>query len=502
MLSQTEYEDTLWKYNNIPQSITGKNRKNIRQLYRKKLIEHQYASTYPPFQSSPYELIFLNFKTPEKILNKLINIINSSSLFVLDTESVCVFKQENKSALIQFQIITRELNTYILIIEIHHLPKPHTSTFALIKTVFESLFQSSNQIYVWGLIEELANFTQFGLFTSDQIHRCTYKNLQHDFKLYWQKNHSHDSIISKCICEQCLGIQANNPWSIQDAVGHQLHKWLDKRLTRSPFDIGLDPNLVQLNSNQVEYRQMITRYAADDCDAMFQLLISMDLINQQQSSPIVPDELDDGLELLLFDIDQQYEQELLEQHQLTTTTDNTNNDEPMELSTSQDNQMLNTNNDEPREQDDQRTPPVEPELESERRRHRRPSITEDAKRIIHNRGCTLRQRRKYYRHEIIRNNFDPRFTVRNIKDILRQLHIPVTAVNFSQPSPVTGRRKLYIGIKNSFELKSSERKIYTLFTREHYEQFKHTKEKLYRRRGEYNHDQHYHRHDRYYHHTR
>ncbi|CAF4472426.1 unnamed protein product, partial [Adineta steineri] len=77
-----------------------------------------------------------------------------------------------------------------------------------------------------------------------------------------------------------------------------------------------------------------------------------------------------------------YEQELLEQHQLTTTTDNTNNDEPMELSTSQDNQMLNTNNDEPmelstsqdnqmlntnndepREQDDQRTPPVEPELE-------------------------------------------------------------------------------------------------------------------------------------------
>ncbi|CAF4458732.1 unnamed protein product, partial [Adineta steineri] len=144
---------------------------------------------------------------------------------------------------------------------------------------------------------------------------------------------------------------------------HQLHKWLDKRLTRSPFDIGLDPNLVQLNSNQVEYRQMITRYAADDCDAMFQLLISMDLINQQQSSPIVPDELDDGLELLLFDIDQQYEQELLEQHQLTTTTDNTNNDEPMELSTSQDNQMLNTNNDEPREQDDQRTPPVEPELE-------------------------------------------------------------------------------------------------------------------------------------------
>ncbi|CAF4335910.1 unnamed protein product, partial [Adineta steineri] len=180
----------------------------------------------------------------------------------------------------------------------------------------------------------------------------------------------------------------------------------------------------------------------------------------------------------------------------------TNNDEPMELSTSQDNQMLNTNNDEPREQDDQRTPPVEPELESERRRHRRPSITEDAKRIIHNRGCTLRQRRKYYRHEIIRNNFDPRFTVRNIKDILRQLHIPVTAVNFSQPSPVTGRRKLYIGIKNSFELKSSERKIYTLFTREHYEQFKHTKEKLYRRRGEYNHDQHYHRHDRYYHHTR
>ncbi|CAF4059465.1 unnamed protein product, partial [Adineta steineri] len=287
-----------------------------------------------------------------------------------------------------------------------------------------------------------------------------------------------------------------------------------KRITRSPFDIGLDPNLVQLNSNQLEYRQTIIRYAADDCDAMFQLLISMDLINQQQSSPIVPEELDDGLELLLFDINQQHEQELLEQHQLITTTpttDTTNNeiqsstnndDESMESSTSQDNQMSNTNNDGPCEQDDQQTPSVEPELESERRRRHRPSITEDAKRKIHNRVCTLRQRRKYYRHEIIRNNFDLRFTIPNIKDILRQRHIPFTAVNFSQPSPVTGRRKLYVGVKNSFELKSSERKTYTLFTREHYEQFKHTKEKLYRRRGEYNHDQHFHRHDRYHHHTR
>ncbi|CAF1350957.1 unnamed protein product [Rotaria sordida] len=88
MLSQKEYEDTLWKYNNVPPSITGQPRRNIRQAYRKKLMEHYYASNYPPFEPSPYELIFINYRRTEETLIQLIRIINSSTLFIIDTESL------------------------------------------------------------------------------------------------------------------------------------------------------------------------------------------------------------------------------------------------------------------------------------------------------------------------------------------------------------------------------------------------------------------------------
>ncbi|CAF1440560.1 unnamed protein product [Rotaria sordida] len=186
MLSQKEYDDTLWKYNNISKSITGQTRKNIRQTYREKLIEHYYALNYPPFEPSSYELIFINYRTLEETLIQLIKIINSSTLFIMDTESVY------------------------------------------------------------------------------------------------------------------------------------------KRHTRSPFDIGLDPKLVKLNSNEFEYRQLITQYAANDCDAMYQLLITMDVIKQQSSqSPANEEETNNDLELMLFDVNEQNEQELFEEQQTTITSSST-----------------------------------------------------------------------------------------------------------------------------------------------------------------------------------
>ncbi|CAF1375006.1 unnamed protein product [Rotaria sordida] len=104
--------------------------------------QHYYALNYPPFEPSSYELIFINYRTIEETLIQLIKIINSSTLFIMDTESVCAYKKPNKPALIQVQIITHQLNSYILIIEAYHLPRPHVSTFTLIQQLFESLFQT------------------------------------------------------------------------------------------------------------------------------------------------------------------------------------------------------------------------------------------------------------------------------------------------------------------------------------------------------------------------
>ncbi|CAF4344618.1 unnamed protein product, partial [Rotaria sordida] len=122
----------------------------------------------------------------------------------------------------------------------------------------------------------------------------------------------------------CTDIQENNPWSIQAATAYELHKWLDKRYTRSPFDIGLDPKLVKLNSNEFEYRQLITQYARNDCDAMYQLLIAMDVIKQQSpQSPANEEETNNDLELMLFDVNEQNEQELFEEQQTTITSSST-----------------------------------------------------------------------------------------------------------------------------------------------------------------------------------
>ncbi|CAF3373823.1 unnamed protein product [Rotaria socialis] len=67
---------------------------------------------------------------------------------------------------------------------------------------------------------------EFHLFSSNQIYRSNNINSQDDFKNYWYDHHPHQLILSSttndtsCTCETCLGIQLNNPWSLQDAVGY------------------------------------------------------------------------------------------------------------------------------------------------------------------------------------------------------------------------------------------------------------------------------------------
>ncbi|CAF5057210.1 unnamed protein product, partial [Rotaria magnacalcarata] len=55
MLSQREYEDLLWKINNIPSTITGKKRQHLRTTFKKKLHEHELATKYPPFEPLKFE---------------------------------------------------------------------------------------------------------------------------------------------------------------------------------------------------------------------------------------------------------------------------------------------------------------------------------------------------------------------------------------------------------------------------------------------------------------
>ncbi|CAF5020144.1 unnamed protein product, partial [Rotaria sp. Silwood1] len=72
MLSQREYEDLNWKLTHIPATITGRPQQNLRTTLRKKIHEHELASTYPPFTPSNFQQFFINFQTTDLTLLHLI----------------------------------------------------------------------------------------------------------------------------------------------------------------------------------------------------------------------------------------------------------------------------------------------------------------------------------------------------------------------------------------------------------------------------------------------
>ncbi|CAF1350629.1 unnamed protein product [Rotaria sordida] len=98
-------------------------------------------------------------------------------------------------------------------------------------------------------------------------------------------------------------------------------------------------------------------------------------------------------------------------------------------------------------------------------------LSREERKRIHNRSYTLKQRKKLYQHEIIIHYIDHRFTITNIKMILRQNSVAFSAVNTSISSR-TNRRTLYIGTKHKHLLSEYKQQIKYLFTTEHYKQFK------------------------------
>ncbi|CAF3015955.1 unnamed protein product [Rotaria sp. Silwood2] len=98
-------------------------------------------------------------------------------------------------------------------------------------------------------------------------------------------------------------------------------------------------------------------------------------------------------------------------------------------------------------------------------------LSKEERKKIHNRTCTLKQRRHYYRCEIIRRNIDRRFSICEIKNILRQNNILFYVINISTSS-INHNKTLYIGIRDESKLEEYQIKTKTLFTTDHYNQLK------------------------------
>ena len=482
MLSQQEYEKIHWQMEHLPISFTDQQKRSFCRTMQKKLKEHRYASTYPPFQPLPYQLYYVNRTTTEHTLMKLNDHINNSNLFTLDTEAVNILHQPNKPALIQLQIILSQSSSIMVFVETCHLPRLDQPQFTLIKNLFKSLFQQIKTIFIWGDIDELIPFTRYELFTTNQIYLSYNVNVQKKFKKYWLDNYPHQSASSSngtstCRCRTCFGIEHDNLISIQDAVAFELNRWIDKRLTRQPFDIGLDPSLQYLNSGQTNYRQSLCVYAANDCDAIYQLIVSTDIISEQHQSieyPLTTDVMIPVDALSPLDDPTNESPSILFNHPTTTTNSSANNvvqspAEPLGY--------------EPISSEDETPPEIEKQNQQEEK------LSAEQRKKIHNRSCTLRQRRRLYQNEIILRNIDRRFTITTIKQILQENHVVYCAVN-NPTSKLTNKTSLFIGVEDKKLIPEYRNKIKHLFDSEHYEQIRMNR---YRRTSITRRDRHHHK---------
>ena len=94
MLSEAEYYTALHKLNNTPSDIHGNHRQNNKQLLKKQIKEYEYNLKYGKFEPLPHIPYFINKTTTEQTLHQLIQASTSSSEFIIDTESINIYKKK------------------------------------------------------------------------------------------------------------------------------------------------------------------------------------------------------------------------------------------------------------------------------------------------------------------------------------------------------------------------------------------------------------------------
>ncbi|CAF3408778.1 unnamed protein product [Rotaria sp. Silwood2] len=209
MLSNDEYRNIIWKLDHVPENLHGQQRQNYTRSLRQQITEHEYATKFIPFEPLPHIPYFINRTTTKQCLHQLIKAATVSPEFTLDTESMNIYKKENKPTLIQLQIFLPHHSSCALIIEMYHLPNENHICFKLIKDLIEIIFSQDKKLYTWGSINELKPFVIFKLFSYEQLNRMNPINLQENFKIFWNKQHRHKSSSStssnsssdNCLCE-------------------------------------------------------------------------------------------------------------------------------------------------------------------------------------------------------------------------------------------------------------------------------------------------------------
>jgi hypothetical protein len=121
--------------------------------------------------------------------------------------------------------------------------------------------------------QELGKFVGYNLFSNDDIQEIEPKNIQKDFKKWFNDNNSKSPDRKT---------KPNDSYSLQAAIKLSFNRWLDKRMTMANWGCGIDPELetyISANNygggkrieDEEEYRKLMSIYAVYDCMAVTKL---------------------------------------------------------------------------------------------------------------------------------------------------------------------------------------------------------------------------------------
>ncbi|CAF1418442.1 unnamed protein product [Rotaria sordida] len=238
---------------------------------------HDYRRNYLPFTipSSFYNIVHVHRFTTNDTISTLINHFESCYRYSIDTESD---RFTYDLSLIQVHSIPQHLPSFIVLFEINHLPPSDSSLMGKIKLLFSLLFRLGNIIFSWGsMSDELKSAIQMNLFTWPVSALCI--NLQDEFPGWYrralppceacgsiQSSNKAMSSKSRCICTSNFPyVKSTDKWSLQNAIRYTVNRFLDKSSTKKNWNIMLDPNYSPLSSYE---RCKRINYAIYDCFAV------------------------------------------------------------------------------------------------------------------------------------------------------------------------------------------------------------------------------------------
>ncbi|CAF1496266.1 unnamed protein product [Rotaria sordida] len=309
-----------------------------------------------------------------------------------------------------------------------HLPGDNTTRFTLIKQLFDLIITSNKQLYIWGTKDELFPFINFKLFSHEQLQSITPINLQHQFKLFWNEKHPHYDRISTLSNEA------------EDKCKH-----IEPKLFQlSPISSDEDDDLLytQRTSSLYTHQKKFSNHI---------------IFSNKPSTPSIVT-LEDKFPLSTrIDLPMSHQPELMPSfndlqrysHDWESIRTNENDTNLPDWTNAQ--STLNRDN-----QDESTNP--------------REKLSDDQRKKMHNRSCTIKQRKRYYRNELIFKNIDHRFSIKQIKMILQQQQIPFYIVNTK--TTTTNKRTLFVAIRNPESINIYEQQSRDLFTTTHYEKLK------------------------------